>query len=145
MNQIDFKKLIAKLDDHERRIRAFEGTQYNPQKTKVSMEVNQIVSDKVSPDLDFSIPIRAFIRKYANGMGGPQKFVLSLAYLSRGEQGKCVSLSEIEKQWNRMTSKTLLGVKFNRFYPAQGKEKDWVESKKQGEYNLRPLWKEIFP
>ena len=94
--------------------------------------------------LDFSMPIRAFVKKYASGMSGPRKFTLLVAYLSRGDSGKNILLSSLEKEWGRMTSKSLLGMKFNSFYTARAKENDWVESKKKGEYNLRPEWQKIF-
>ena len=52
-----------------------------------------------------------------------------------------VSLNEIEKQWKKM--KSLLGGDFNRFYSSQAKDKDWVDSPKQGLYVLRPNWREV--
>ncbi len=101
-------------------------------------------SRKSSMSVDFSMPLRAFVKKYGAGMAGPKKFVLVLAYLAKGNPDGEVALTEIENQWNRMTSKTLLGMKFNRFYTAQAKENDWVDTSKQGSYHLRPNWKSIF-
>lgn len=40
--------------------------------------------------------------------------------------------------------KSLAGMRFNRKYPTVAKDNDWVESKRQGVYCLRPSWKEIF-
>jgi len=94
-------------------------------------------------DIDFTKPIRPFIKLYSKGMSGPKKFSLLLAYLVKGDTKKEVSLEEIEKQWNRMTSPSLLGMEFNRFYSGQAKDNDWVDSKKTGVYYLRPSWKEI--
>jgi CHASE2 domain-containing sensor protein len=94
--------------------------------------------------LDFATPIRAFVKRHGNGMSGPKKFTLLVAYLTKGETTKNVSLSEIEKQWNKMKAKSLLGMKFNRFYSSQAKDNDWVNAGKTGSYNLRPSWKEIF-
>lgn len=99
---------------------------------------------KTLADVDFSMPLRAFIKKYSGGMSGGEKFTLVLAYLAKGNLGKEIVLTDIEKHWNRMTSKTLLGMKFNRFYTAQAKENDWVDVAKQGAYHLRPGWKSIF-
>jgi hypothetical protein len=93
--------------------------------------------------LDFSIPIRAFVKKYSVGMNGPRKFVLIVAYLTRGDLTRHASLADIQAEWNRMTSKGVLGMKFNRFYTAQARENDWVNAEKVGSYFLRPRWTEI--
>jgi hypothetical protein len=94
--------------------------------------------------LDFTTPIRPFVKKYSGGMNGAQKFTLLLAYLTKGDSEKTIALSEIELQWNKMTGKGLLGIKFNRFHPAQARDNDWVSTEKAGAYHLRPSWKEIF-
>lgn len=91
--------------------------------------------------VDFDKPFRPFIKSYAKGFSGPKKFVLLLSWLAKGDLKKEVSLGEIERHWNRMTS--LLEMKFNRFFPAQAKDNDWVESKKTGLYNLRPDWRDV--
>jgi hypothetical protein len=93
---------------------------------------------------DFSKPIRAFIKSYAKGIDGPAKFVLLLSYLARGDEKKEVATKDIEKQWSRMTSETLLGMAYHRSYPRRAAENDWVDSRKQGLYFLRPEWKNIF-
>lgn len=94
--------------------------------------------------VDFSSNIRAFVKRYAGGMSGPQKFALLLAYLAKGDSGKRISLEDIHRHWNKMTAKGLLGVKFNRFYSATARERDWVSTEKSGLYYLRPSWHEIF-
>jgi hypothetical protein len=96
-----------------------------------------------APSIDFDIPIRPFIKKYAKGMSGPQRFALLLARLVNGDLKKEVQLKEIEKTWNAMTA-LMDGMEFNRFFPSQAKDHDWVESKQRGSYNLRPNWKQIF-
>jgi hypothetical protein len=93
--------------------------------------------------LDFTVPIRPFIKKHGRGMSGAKKFVLLVAHLTGGDVTKTASLDDIVGQWNRMTAKTLLGLKFNRFYTAAAKENDWVATGKNGLYHLRPSWKEI--
>ena len=93
-------------------------------------------------DLDFDKPIRPFIKEYSKGLSGAKKFTLLLAYLSKGELKREVKLVEIEKRWNKM--KGLFGVRFNGYYPAEAKDKDWVDSRNKGMYNLRPSWKGIF-
>jgi hypothetical protein len=94
--------------------------------------------------VDFSSNIRAFVKRYAGGMGGPQKFSLLLAYIAKGDSSKRISLEEIQRHWNKMTAKGLLGMKFNRFYSASARERDWVSTEKSGLYYLRPSWREIF-
>ena len=90
--------------------------------------------------VDFNKPLRPFMKSCAKGLSGPKKFALLLSWLAKGDLKKEVTLNEIEGHWNRMTS--LLEMKFNRFFSAQAKDNDWVESKKKGFYNLRPAWRE---
>ncbi|MFQ5663677.1 MAG: hypothetical protein ACE5HL_07590 [Terriglobia bacterium] len=92
--------------------------------------------------LDFGMPVRPFIKRYSKGMSGPKKFTLLLARLVKGDPKKQIQVGEIEKHWDKMTS--LMGIDFNRFFPSQAKDNDWVESKRKGFYNLRPGWKDIF-
>ncbi|MBI3775300.1 MAG: hypothetical protein HY273_07075 [Gammaproteobacteria bacterium] len=93
----------------------------------------------------FEMNERAFIKRYAKKLGsGPKKFVLILACLAKGNTSKEIPLNEIEKLWNRTSSKTLLAMKFNRFFAATAKENGWVDSKKRGFYNLDRSWKDIF-
>ncbi len=94
--------------------------------------------------VDFSMTVRAFVKLYGKGMSGAKKFTLVVAYLTKGNSTKSVPLSEIEKCWNKMTAKGLLGMKFNRLYTSQAKEHDWTDTEKAGSYHLRPAWKSIF-
>jgi hypothetical protein len=113
-----------------------------PKPKKVSKKP-LIVSRPASPlSLDFDKPLRPFIKQHADGLGGPSKFVLLLARLVKGDLKKEVALEEIQKHWNKMKAKSLMGLAFNRFYPAQAKENDWVDTKKKGFYQLRPNWKQ---
>src|SRR5258708_596680 len=97
-----------------------------------------------APHLDFEKPVRAFIKTHANNLSGTKKFVLLVARLAKGDLKNEVPLQEVQKQWKRMTGKSLFGMDFNGFYSTEAREKDWVDSKKKGLYNLRPSWKEIF-
>lgn len=97
-----------------------------------------------SKDLDFSRSARAFIKEYGAGMSGPKKFTLLLAYLVKGDMKTKASLTEVEKNWSKMTAKNLMGMKFNRFYTSQARENDWVSTEKSGSYHLRSSWKDIF-
>jgi hypothetical protein len=91
--------------------------------------------------VDFDKPVRPFMKSYAKGLSGPKKFALLLSWLGKGDLKKEVALSEIEKRWNGMTA--ILEMEFNRFFAAEAKDNDWVESKKRGQYNLRPAWRDI--
>jgi hypothetical protein len=97
-----------------------------------------------SSSIDFSTPMRAFVKKYATGMNGAKKFVLLVAYLTKGDSSKRVTLAEVEKHWNKMTANGLLGMKFNRLYTSRARENDWADTEKAGSYHLRPSWKDIF-
>lgn len=98
----------------------------------------------IAKAIDFSMPIRAFVKRHGRDMSGPKKFALLVAYLTKGEMNKRIPLADVESQWNRMTSKDLLGMKFNRLYSAKARENDWVATEKQGLYHLRPDWRDIF-
>lgn len=92
-------------------------------------------------ELDFGKPIRPFMKKYSKNLSGSRKFVLLLARLAEGDLKKQVELSEIKKQWNRMTA--ILEMDFNLFFTGDAKDKDWVETKAKGLYNLRPAWRDV--
>lgn len=94
--------------------------------------------------IDFDKPLRPFIKTYGKGLSGPKKFTLLLSWLAKGDHKKQVELNELQRQWNRMTAKSLLGMEFNRFYAAEARNNDWVEVGKKGLYNLRPSWRGIF-
>jgi hypothetical protein len=92
-------------------------------------------------EIDFEKPIRPFMKGYSAHMGGSKKFVLLVAWLSKGDLKKQVALSDVKKQWNQMTA--ILGMEFNRFFASDAKDRDWVETKAKGLYNLRPEWKDV--
>jgi hypothetical protein len=87
---------------------------------------------------DFSLPVRAFIKRYAKSLGGPQKFTVLLARLTGGKAGTTVSVREIEKAWNRMTE--LMGGRYNSAYTTRAKDNGWVDTPKIGSYALLPGW-----
>lgn len=97
---------------------------------------------KATNKIDFTKPIRPFIKQYSQSMSGSKKFTLLLSRLAGGELTKEIALDEIVTHWNKMSS--LMGTEFNRFFSSEAKDNDWVESQKRGFYNLRPEWKIIF-
>lgn len=95
-------------------------------------------------ELDFSLNIRAFTRKFVAGKSGPRKFVLLLAYLVGGKTGKDVELVKIQKEWNSMSSKRLLNGEFNRYYSNEAKTQGWVNSNERGIYCLSNSWRDAY-
>jgi hypothetical protein len=67
------------------------------------------------------------------------KFTLLLARLSNGDGSKEVSFETIKDQWDKM--KGIIG-KFNSAYSTRAKDEDWIDTKKQGVYVLKPSWKD---
>jgi hypothetical protein len=111
---------------------------------KTESHQNKWKESQLSDNMDFSMPIRAFIKKYSKRLSGPKKFTLLVAYLSQGDLEKEVKLTDVVENWDKMRSKNLLGMQFNRFYAITAKDNDWVKTKKHGIYSLRPSWKGIF-
>lgn len=124
------EKLEKEVDELKKAV--FGGHQRQPIKEK-----------KKSQEIDFSLNIRTFVKRYAAGKSGPRRFILLLAYLAKGETYINVELSEIRTQWNKMSAKNLLG-KFNRFYPNEAKTRGWADSKKYGTYCLTNEWQEAY-
>ncbi len=50
--------------------------------------------------LDFSLPVRAFVKRYAKGLRGPQKFTLLLARLTGGKADTALSGQDVARAWN---------------------------------------------
>ena len=96
-----------------------------------------------NPTLDYSINIRAFAKRFVADKSGPKKFVLLLAYLAKGDGKKNIALSDIKKEWDKMSGKNLLG-NFNRFYSNEAKTQGWVNSREHGTYCLADSWQESY-
>lgn len=119
------------------------GLNSKPGKLTKSGATRKLLFHSIPQKFDFNVPLRPFIARYSKGMSGPKKFTLFLAKLTGGDLRKEISLAQIETNWNKMTAPHLLGMKFNRFYPGQAKDRDWVDSKRKGFYKLRPSWEGI--
>jgi hypothetical protein len=90
---------------------------------------------------DFTLPLRAFV--LANGarqLSGPQKFVLVVGALAKGDKSTGIDVDRVQKEWNKM--KAPMGGRFNGAYVTRAKDKGWVEPLKQGVYKLRSTWEE---
>lgn len=122
------------LVDLQRRVEALEALASSPESR----------SSFAPSTINFNLNQNAFVNKYANGKSGKEKFTLLVAFLAKGDETADVALKDIERLWNRMTAKTLLGVKFNRLYTSEAKTKGWVDSPKTGFYRLAAGWYEIY-
>lgn len=92
--------------------------------------------------VSFSLPIRAFIKRHARGLSGPERFTVLVAYLCKGQLGKEVSSSEIEKRWNKM--KPLVGgKKLNPAHSTRAKEHGWIDSPSRGKYVICSGWESV--
>lgn len=112
--------------------------------SKTTRQSKVRVQKKSRPSLNFTLNERNFIRTYGRGLSGPKKFVLLLAFEVKGKVGTEVELDVLRTKWNKMTSKALMGYKFNLFYSNDAKTRGWVDSKKTGSYHLCKTWMEIF-
>jgi len=89
-------------------------------------------------EISFGMNILAFTKKYCAHLTGDRKFTLLLAYLTKGETSKRVSLGDMKSHWNKMTS--LMG-KFNPAYANRAKANDWIDTPIHGSYNLAGGWR----
>lgn len=135
MSKNDLSSLITRIEHLEAEV--FGG------KVKRAEESAKTPAKTKSQKLDFSINIRAFVKRFVADKSGPKKFVLLLAYLAKNEIGKNIALGDIRKEWNRMSAKSLLG-KFNRFYPNEAKTQGWIDSKEYGTYCLADSWQKSY-
>jgi hypothetical protein len=104
---------------------------------------SQAGGENTSPS--FALNERAFVKRYARDVvGGGRKFVVLMAFLAKGDAKKDVAVSDLEQLWNRTSSQSLIGMKFNRKFPTIAKEHGWVNSRKRGFYNLEQSWKDVF-
>ena len=94
-----------------------------------------------NPAVNLSSPIRAFMKKHARSLGGPQKFALLLAHMAKGDTKRELAVATVQKQWGKMTG---LLAKWNPAYTTRAKEQEWVDSPKTGAYVLLSGWKGIF-
>ena len=96
---------------------------------------------KTSQEINFELPLRAFMKQHAGGKSGAEKFAMPVAYMTKGDTSATVAGSELEKQWNNMTS--LMDGSYNRAHTTRAKDKGWVDSPGRGTYKLLPGWAEI--
>ncbi len=88
--------------------------------------------------IDFGLPLRAFLKKHASG-GGPRKFAVLLAHMTRGKTNVPVKREAVEKEWAR--NKGVLGGGFQDMYTTRSKGEGWTDSPKRGTFVLRGDWR----
>lgn len=100
------------------------------------------ISLPANGEIEFRLPIRAFVRKHAAGnSGGAAKFTVLLAFLAKGATDVEITGEAVRDEWSRLTAH--LGA-FNRAHSTRAKDRGWVDSPAQGSYRLGPLWREAF-
>lgn len=106
---------------------------------RASHRISIPVGAELQPtDVDFSLPVRAFMNRYAKGRSGPEVFALLVARLAGGEVGREVRVNEISSEWGRMTG--ILGT-FATVYGTRAKNGAWVDSPGRGVFTLLPDWR----
>ncbi len=135
-SEVDIKRLVARVEKLEDAV--FGGAHTTSAHRRRAHAATGLKTDVA---LDFSMPMRAFVKRHGKGLSGPKAFSLLVAYLTKGYTNKRISIPEVEKRWNKLTS--LLGMKFNPAHPSRARENDWVNTEKAGLYHLRPGWKKI--
>jgi hypothetical protein len=88
--------------------------------------------------IDFGLPVRAFLKKHATG-GGPNKFAVLLARMTKGKTDVEVTREHVEREWNR--NKGVLGVDYHTMYGTRSAGNGWTDSPKRGVFVLRPEWR----
>lgn len=96
---------------------------------------------KATRSIDFDLPPRAFMKQRAGDASGPEKFVLLLTRMTKGNTTAKVQVLDMEKLWNKMTA--VLRGDFNRAYATRAKENGWVDSPQHGVYKLLPGWVKV--
>ncbi len=134
MSKNDLSSLVVRVELLEAEVFGGKARQPKTKKTHAKAATSK---------LNFGINVRAFVKRFVADKSGTKKFVLLLAYLTKGETEKNVSLADIRKEWDKMSAKNLLG-KFNRFYPNNAKTQGWVDSKEYGTYCLSAGWQESY-
>lgn len=96
----------------------------------------------VQGSIDFTLPLRAFVRTYAAGnSSGAARLVVLLAFLAAGSDGADVAAERVRAEWGRLTAH--LGA-FNRAHFTRAKDRAWIDSASSGLYRLGPRWREAF-
>ncbi len=91
--------------------------------------------------VDFSMPVRPFMKRYGHSLSGPKKLTLLIAHLAAGETDVPVLRSLVEKHWSRMNA--LMGGRYNGAYDTRARDQNWISSPKPGSFCLQSAWEAI--
>jgi hypothetical protein len=123
-----------------------EGTAALTAKQAVRSKAPKVSPSKSVPDavtsLDFSIPLRPFMKTYGKKLrGGQKKLTLLVAHLCKGNVDVPVSRIEVEERWSKMTA--LMGGPYNGAYDTRARDQGWIHSPKAGSFALRGGWEAV--
>lgn len=135
MKQVSIQSLAKCFKDLELRVTQLESKK---DKKNSNKNLSNSYTKTKKQSMDFSVNIRTFMKKY-HKKSGAKKFVLLLAFLAQGKLENHIKISDIKKQWSKMSGKKFLG-QFNNYYPNEAKTQGWVDSKKYGTYCLTKNW-----
>jgi hypothetical protein len=91
--------------------------------------------------LNFSLPLRPFIKAHGTGLSGPRKLTLLLSHIAGGKTDVAVPISEVEKQWSKIEA--LMGGPYNGAYGIRARDQGWIDSPKRGSFTIRDGWEEV--
>ncbi len=93
------------------------------------------------PMLDFSTPLRPFMKAHASTLSGAKKLTLLVAYLAKGQVDLPVSRIEVEDRWSKMQA--LMGGPYNGAYDTRARDQNWISSPQRGSFSLQSGWEAI--
>jgi hypothetical protein len=105
----------------------------------VSAKVAGAEVSRKPDDLQFTLPVRPFMKKFGAGKSGPRRLVLLVAHLAQGKVGASIEISTVQKLWGKMSA--LMGGSYNSAYVSRARDDGWVDSPKFGTVTLLSGWK----
>jgi hypothetical protein len=124
----------------------YEGTAVltSPDKAPKASSATKATAKMASPklnDLQFTLPIRPFMKKYGAGLSGSKRLVLLVAHLVKGDIESSVETSAVQKLWSKMSA--LMGGAYNPAHASRARDNGWIDSPKAGTLTLLSGWKEV--
>jgi hypothetical protein len=92
-------------------------------------------------ELQFTVPVRPFMKKYGTGMSGSKRLVLLAAHMAGGNVGTSVEIGEVQRLWGKMS--VLMGGAYNPAHVSRARDNGWIDSPKFGTLALLNDWKQI--
>jgi hypothetical protein len=95
-------------------------------------------TDGEGASFNFSLPTRAFMKRYAEQLSGPKKLTLLIAHMAQGKTEPAVPRADVERLWKKMSG--LLGGAYNAAYDTRARDNGWISSPKAGTFKLLDGW-----